>query len=93
MTNSTSRRRDDALDASPDGEPRALLARVGDVFPLDSMDEVIAASDEPASLTRPWGLRYARPVSPRAGRHEGATQETTGSGQNDGNSGEDFRRD
>lgn len=92
MTNSTSRR-DDALDASPDGEPRALLARVGDVFPLDSLDEVIAASDEPASLTRPWGLRYTRHASPRAGRHEGATQETTGSGQSDGNQPEDMRRD
>lgn len=85
--------REDALVSSPDGEPRALLARVGDVFPLDSTAEVFLASDEPPSQARPWGLRYARPASPRAGRHEGATSETTGSGQGDGNAPEDYRRD
>lgn len=88
-----STQRGDALDSSPDGEPRALLARVGDLFPLDSTAEVSVASDEPPSEARPWGLRFARPASPWAGRHEGATSETTGSGQGDGNGPEDYRRD
>lgn len=86
--------REDALECSADGESRALLARDGDVFPLDSTDEVIEASRHASpSQLRPWGLRFARPASPRAGRHEGATQETTGSGQTDGNAPEDYRRD
>lgn len=93
MTAQQVTRREHALERSPDGEARALLARVGDVFALDSIDEVIAASDEAPSQARPWGLRFARLASPRAGRHEGATQETTGSGQTDGNAPEDYRRD
>lgn len=82
-----------ALECSPDGEVRARLARLGDLFPLDPMDDLLGASGEPSSAVRPWGLRFARPMDPRAGRHEGATSRTTGSGQTDGNSPEDFERD
>ena len=67
-----------ALDHSPDGEPRGLLARVGDIFPLDPSGQRLLASHEPPSLTRPWGLRFACPPQPRAGAHEGGTKETTG---------------
>jgi hypothetical protein len=73
-----------ALEHSPDGEPRGLLARVGDIFPLDPSEQRLLASHEPPSPVRPWGLRFARPPQPRAGAHEGGTKDTTG--DPDGNS-------
>lgn len=62
-----------ALEHSPDGELRGLLARVGDIFPLDPSGQRLLASHEPPSQVRPWGLRFARPPQPRAGAHEGGT--------------------
>jgi hypothetical protein len=73
------------LDHSPDGEPRGQIARVGDVFPLDPSGQRLLASGAAPSQTRPWGLRFARVATPRAGAHEGSTKETTGN--NDGTSG------
>jgi hypothetical protein len=73
------------LDRSPDGEPRGQIARVGDVFPLDPTGQRMLASDAAPTRTRPWGLRFARVATPRAGAHEGNTKETTGN--NDGTSG------
>jgi len=67
-----------ALEHSPDGESRGLLARVGDIFPLDPSGQRLLASHEAPSAVRPWGLRFARPPQPRAGAHEGGTKETTG---------------
>ncbi|MFC5186154.1 putative ATP-grasp-modified RiPP [Actinomadura harenae] len=50
------------LLCSPDGESRGLIARVGDMFPLDPMPSVQAESTAPPSTTgvRPWGLRFIR---------------------------------
>jgi putative ATP-grasp target RiPP len=57
----------DPLTCSPDGEPRGLLARVGDIFPLDPAPAVNAASAAPPSTidVRPWGLRFVRVPSSR----------------------------
>ncbi|GAA1842434.1 putative ATP-grasp-modified RiPP [Actinomadura bangladeshensis] len=59
--------RPNGLLCSPDGESRGLIARVGDLFPLDPAPEVHAASTEPpsASGVRPWGLRFVRLPDPR----------------------------
>lgn len=81
-----------ALEHSPDGEPRGLVARVGDIFPLDPSGQRLLASGEAPSTVRPWGLRFARPAQPRAGKHEGGTRET--SGDPDGDSpGEEISND
>ncbi|WP_131735977.1 putative ATP-grasp-modified RiPP [Actinomadura roseirufa] len=55
--------RTNALLCSPDGESRGLIARVGDMFPLDPMPAVQANSGAPPSTTgvRPWGLQFVRP--------------------------------
>lgn len=50
---------------SPDGESRAVIARVGDAFPLDPSESIFAASTEPPSRVRPWGLRFAVTPKPR----------------------------
>lgn len=68
----------DLLTHSPDGESRGLLARVGDIFPLDPSGHILRASAEPPSSVRPWGMRFVRPIEPRAGKHEGPTNDTTG---------------
>ncbi|RNL83980.1 putative ATP-grasp-modified RiPP [Halostreptopolyspora alba] len=56
----------DPITRSPDGESRALLARVGDAFPLDPHTRIQRSSTEAPSSTRPWGLRYAQSPSARA---------------------------
>ena len=63
---------------SPDGESRALLVRVGDLFPLDPTGHLRSGSYERASDLRPWGLRFLRASLPRAGKHEGPTSSTSG---------------
>lgn len=83
----------DPLQCSPDGEHRGLVARVGDLFPLDPSRQLIAGSDEPASARRPWGLRFLQVPGPRAGAHEGTGQATTGSGGQDGQKPEDWSKD
>lgn len=67
----------DLLTRSPDGEPRGLLFRVGDLFPLDPTGHLFEARGEAASPVRPWGLRYLRRLTPRAGKHEGASKATS----------------
>lgn len=69
---------DDQVTCSPDGESRGLMARVGDLFPLNPIGNVLSRTDTPASPARPWGLRFLAVPQPRAGKHEGGTNETTG---------------
>lgn len=82
----------DLLLCSPDGESRGLLARAGDLLPLDPAGHLLAGSFAPATAWRPWGLRYLRVPRPRAGKHEGPTSDTTGGDQKPGSS-EETRRD
>lgn len=72
------------LTHSPDGESRGLAFRVGDLFPLNPTRHLLEARGEPASSVRPWGLRYLRRLTPRAGKHEGASQATSSSGDGSG---------
>ncbi|MEU0570940.1 hypothetical protein ABZ297_36870 [Nonomuraea sp. NPDC005983] len=81
------------LEHSPDGEPRGQIARVGDVFPLDATGHRLLASGEKPSSVRPWGLRFARRMQPRAGSHEGGTKETSGTTDGAKPSGEEVRTD
>ncbi|TDD84318.1 hypothetical protein [Actinomadura rubrisoli] len=74
----------DPVTHSPDGESRGLMVRVGDLFPLNPLGNVLARTDAPATAARPWGLRHLSVPQPRAGKHEGGTNETTG--DPDGNS-------
>lgn len=74
----------DLLTHSPDGESRGLIFRAGDLFPLNPSEHKLEARNEPASLVRPWGLRYLRELNPRAGKHEGATQATSSQGDGQG---------
>ncbi|MDL4775316.1 hypothetical protein [Actinomadura xylanilytica] len=76
-------RADDLVTRSPDGESRGLMARVGDLFPLNPIGNVLSRTDASASPARPWGLRFLSVPQPRAGKHEGGTNET--SGDPDGN--------
>jgi hypothetical protein len=76
----------DLLVCSPDGESRGLLARVGDLLPLDPSGHLLSGSFAPATAWRPWGLRYLRVPQPRAGKHEGPTSDTSGTDQKPGTS-------
>ncbi|SDU81096.1 hypothetical protein [Jiangella alkaliphila] len=78
---------------SPDAESRAVLARVGDVFPLDPSGHLLMASGERPSQMRPWGLRFSRQAQPRAGQHEGPTNETSGHPDGQPGSPEEMYRD
>jgi hypothetical protein len=62
---------------SPDGEPRGMFERVGDVFPLNPIRHLLSASEEAASEVRPWGLRYLTFPRPSAGKHEGGSKQTS----------------
>lgn len=68
----------DLLLCSPDGESRGLLARVGDLLPMDPVGHLLTGSYALGTVRRPWGLRYLRVPQPRAGKHEGPTAQTTG---------------
>ncbi|MEU6711235.1 hypothetical protein ABZ897_07100 [Nonomuraea sp. NPDC046802] len=81
------------LEHSPDGESRGQIARVGDLFPLDPTGHRVLASGEQPTLVRPWGLRFARRMQPRAGSHEGGTKETTGTTDGAKPSGEETKTD
>lgn len=86
----------DVLTHSPDGEPRALLFRVGDIYPMDPAPHHRSGIGEPASAARPWGMRHLRLPSSKGGsKHEGSTSEfTTGPGsQGDGQKPEDWDKD
>jgi hypothetical protein len=84
----------DLLTHSPDGESRAKLYRVGDIFPMDPSAHQRSQIDEPATAARPWGMRYLRVPPLNAGKHEGSTSSgTTGSGTGDGNGPEDESKD
>ena len=76
----------DLLICSPDGESRGLVARAGDLFPLDPSGHLLTGSSAAATAWRPWGLRYLRVPQPRAGKHEGPTSATTGGYQRPGSS-------
>jgi putative ATP-grasp target RiPP len=56
----------DPMTCSPDGESRGLIARAGDVFPLDPHPTLLAQAPAGPSEdgSRPWGLRFLR--TPRA---------------------------
>lgn len=69
---------DGLVTCSPDGESRGLMARVGDLFPLNPLGNVLSRTNTLASPARPWGLRFLSVPQPRAGKHEGGTNETTG---------------
>jgi hypothetical protein len=83
----------DLLLCSPDGESRRLLARVGDIFPLDPSRDLCPGNEVRPSPARPWGLRFLQVPQPRAGRHEGTGQATTGSSNGDGSKPEDWTKD
>lgn len=84
----------DLLTHSPDGESRAKLYRVGDIYPMDPSAHQRSHIDEPATAVRPWGMRYLRVPPLNAGKHEGSTAETTtGSGNSDGAGPEDKDKD
>jgi hypothetical protein len=84
----------DLLTHSPDGEPRALLFRVGDIYPMDPAVHHRSMIDDPATAARPFGMRFLRVPPPRAGKHEGGTSAfTTGTGNSDGSSPEDQDKD
>lgn len=83
----------DLLLCSPDGESRGLLARAGDIFPLDPSRDLCGGGDVSPSSARPWGLRFLQVPQPRAGRHEGTGQATTGSSNGDGSRPEDWTKD
>jgi hypothetical protein len=76
----------DLLVCSPDGESRGLLARAGDLLPLDPAGHLLSGSFAAATAWRPWGLRYLRVPRPRAGKHEGPTSDTSGGDQQPGSS-------
>lgn len=85
---------DDPLDLvthSPDGESRGVMFRVGDIFPMDPRPHQRLKIDDPASMARPWGLRYAQVVQPwaGAGKHESDTKKHTTGGGGDNSSPED----
>lgn len=82
----------DLLMCSPDGESRGLLARAGDLLPLDPTGHLLKGSFAAATAVRPWGLRYLRVPRPRAGKHEGPTSDTTGGDQKPGSS-EETKKD
>lgn len=93
------------LLCSPDGEPRGLLARAGDIFPLAPGWELAAEGDpvagpEPAGGgargvpgVRPWGLRFLQAPDPSAGKHDGTAQATTAPPGGDTKSPEDMTND
>lgn len=82
----------DLIVCSPDGESRAELFRVGDIFPMDPIGHILMAPGTPATEARPWGLRFRQIPQPRAGKHESdATSEV--STNNDGNSAEEVQAD
>ncbi|MGH3157782.1 MAG: hypothetical protein ACRDNF_14560 [Streptosporangiaceae bacterium] len=84
----------DLLTHSPDGESRAKLYRVGDLFPMDPSAHQRSQIGESATAARPWGMRYLRVPPLNAGSHEGSTSSyTTGSGDSDGNGPEDEGKD
>lgn len=84
----------DLLTHSPDGESRAKLYRIGDIFPMDPSAHQRSRIDEPATAARPWGMRYLRVPPLNAGKHEGdTTKYTTGSSEGDGNGPEDWSTD
>lgn len=81
MTTRLEQERLNLLTHSPDGESRGLLARAGDLFPLDPREHLRAGGiHEPASLVRPWGMRLLRIPQIEAGKHEGTSQFTSESG-------------
>jgi hypothetical protein len=83
----------DLLTCSPDGESRGLLARAGDLFPLDPTGHLLTGSSEQATASRPWGLRWLRVPAPRSGKHEGPTSVTTGGDGQGPATAEDTQRD
>lgn len=96
MTEMRTSRRDkgaDFLECSPDGESRGLLARTGDLFPLNPAGQLIAASSAQPTDQRPWGLRWLRVPRPRAGKHEGPTSVTTGGDGQGPDTAEDLQAD
>ena len=95
MTNETLNPADDVdlLLCSPDGESRGLLARTGDIFPLDPSRDLCPEGQQSSSSARPWGLRFLQVPQMTAGKHEGTGQSTTGSGSGDGQHPEDWTKD
>jgi hypothetical protein len=84
----------DLLTHSPDGESRAKLYRIGDIYPMDPSVHQRSRIDEPATTARPWGMRFLRVPPINAGKHEDNTSETTtGSGNSDGQNPEDKGKD
>jgi hypothetical protein len=86
----------DVLTHSPDGEPRGLLFRVGDIYPMDPAPHHRSGIGESASAARPWGMRHLRlPSMQGGGKHESDTAEfTTGpDSRGDGQNPEDWDTD
>ena len=50
----------DVLRCSPDGEPRNVLYRTGDIYPMDPAPHHRSGISEPATDARPWGMRHLR---------------------------------
>jgi hypothetical protein len=84
----------DLLTHSPDGESRAKLYRIGDIYPMDPSAHQRLRIDEPVTTARPWGMRFLRVPPVNAGKHEGNTSDvTTGTGNSDGQTPEDKGKD
>lgn len=86
----------DLVLCSPDGESRGLLARTGDIFPLDPSQDLCSGGsggEEGLSPARPWGLRFLRVTEPRAGKHEGTPEATTAPPGGDSKNPEDWTKD
>lgn len=84
----------DLITHSPDGEPRGLMFRVGDIYPMDPAPHHRSQIGQAATQARPWGMRYLRVPQPRAGKHEDGTSDfTTGTGNSDGQQAEDWDKD
>lgn len=83
----------DLMLCSPDGESRGLLARVGDMFPLDPSRDLCTGRVVSPSPARPWGLRFLQVPQMGAGKHESTGQTTTGTADKDGNAPEDLTKD
>lgn len=75
----------DPLTHSPDGESRGLLARVGDLFPLDPREHLRSGGiHQSATAFRPWGMRFLTVPPIEAGEHEGTGEFTSEIGDGQG---------
>jgi hypothetical protein len=59
-----------------------MLARAGDLFPLNPAGHLLLGRPERGTLARPWGLRHL--TVPRASKHGSGKTNETSEGSPDG---------